>query len=394
MADSKKGKKNTWKQVLFTIVLTFGGAFLGYGIGYLSSSSNSGNTTSTPWEYKLMLIPVILISFLIVLALHELGHVLAGLSVGFDFRMYTVGPFMIEKEEGKLKFKWNTNLNTFGGLALCLPQSTEGLLPKFIRFAAGGPLMSLVWAMIAFGLTWALPEITNTSLWLYSLSLFLEMSALFSLFIFVVTIIPMKSGGFYSDGGRIFNLWRGGYQAQLEIILLQVMAQSLTGTRPREINIEPLVEALDFPVETSFKAYLHGFLYVYFLDIQDIIKAGEHLEKYYEYLEEIPGGYQAAVWLEKTYYEAMYEQDAVKAREYFDNAIIGAAIPKAQIYRAEAALALIEDRPEVAIQKGKDAIIALPKSMDKGAAIAEKEWIRNIILQAESRIKLLSSPEA
>jgi hypothetical protein len=34
---------------------------------------------------------------------------------------------MIEKEEGKLKFKWNTNLNTFGGLALCLPQSTEGV---------------------------------------------------------------------------------------------------------------------------------------------------------------------------------------------------------------------------------------------------------------------------
>ncbi len=393
MSDKNQKKKTNWKVVLFPLILALAGVAVGYGVGRFFSSPES--SSHTPLEFKLLLLPLMLLAFLLVLALHELGHVLAGLAVGFDFRMYTVGPFMIEKEEGKLLFKWNKNLNTFGGLALCLPQNTENLAPKFIRFAAGGPVASLCWAMLAFGVGQALPTSPEGSFWMGTalLSAFFGLSAIFSLIIFVLTIIPMKSGGFYSDGGRILNLWKGGQQAQLEVILLQALAQSMTGTRIREIDIKPLQKALDFQVDTPFKAYIHSFLYLYFLDTHQPQEAGTHLDVYTQYLPQIPGGYQAALWLEKTYYTARYEEDADTARTYFDNAIIGAVIPKAQIFRAEAALALAEDKPKLALQKAEAAIAALPKSMDKGAAKAEAEWLEAIIQDAQKRQKYLSSTQ-
>jgi uncharacterized membrane protein len=81
--------------------------------------------------------------FFIVIGVHAAGHAVAGVWVNFDFKMYVVGPFMWEKELTGWKFKWNKNVNTFGGMAICLPVRTENLPIRFSIYAPSGPIASL-----------------------------------------------------------------------------------------------------------------------------------------------------------------------------------------------------------------------------------------------------------
>ncbi len=375
-----KNKKYNFRNIIFFIIFVS----LGFTAGYMGVSffaNGDPESMPTPLANKILIIPIFIVGFFIALALHELGHVLAGLSVGFDFRIYTVGPFMIEKEEGRLLFKWNRNLNTSGGLALCLPRNEHRLKPKFIRFIAGGPSASFLWGLIALVLYWFIP-FDSSNIFLWSIEKLLVISSLSSFLVFLITIVPMRSGGFFSDGARIINLMKGGTQSELDFTLLQLSAQLYSGIRPRELNEKMMTHAINLSIDSPFKAYVHNMLYYHYLDCNELEKAKSQLYLYESYLDSIPKGYQATVWLDKAYFEALYNGDAANASEYFKKADIGAIIPKSQVLRTKAAIAFVAEEWDEAIRIAEEAIKALPKSMDKGTAVAEKEWLESIIQKA------------
>lgn len=377
-----KKKKNTLSQIIAAVLLIGLGLIVGNQVG--TWFRDSGANATVPFVYKILSIPIALFALFFVLAWHELGHVLAGLSVGFEFRMYTVGALMIEKEEGRLRLKWNRNLNLFGGVALCLPRTTENLIRRFMTFVAGGPLSSLLLSILAAVVFWLIPTEPFQGL-NFSLSIFHLICALFSFAIFLVTIIPMQAGGFYTDGGRLLNLSKGGNQATLETVLLQASTTLMSGERPAKLSETMLLEALDLPIETPFKAYLHSMLHYHYLDCGKTDEAAEQLAKYESYLAHIPSGYQATVWLDKAYFEAYYLRNADAAKGSFAKAEIGAVITPSKVLRTEAAIALAENNPEKAMEKAQKALNALPKSMDKGSAKAEKEWLEKIINEAQNK---------
>ena len=53
-----------------------------------------------------------------------------------------MGPFSWKQAAGRVRFVWNTNLNTAGGMALCVPPDDHNLRCRFMAFALGGPLGS------------------------------------------------------------------------------------------------------------------------------------------------------------------------------------------------------------------------------------------------------------
>ncbi len=373
-------------KILFPLVMVSLGGLVGYSAVYLFMPTPEGALV-TPLFFKLMVFPVLLLVIFCVIAIHELGHVAAGLLMDFEFKLITVGPFMVQKEGTSVQFKWNKNLNIAGGLALCIPKTTDNITRKFMFFAAGGPLASLLLAVFAYLLTWAI-SYDNQIFIRFMFHVFFSMVAIFSLAIFLLTVLPMKSGGFYTDGARILNLWRGGYQAKIEAVLLQVTSQLFAGTRPKQIDILPIQEAVEYPIDAPFKAYLHAFLYYHYLDIHLIEQAEIHLEKYASYLEEIPEGYRAMVWLEKAYFEATYQNDSEIARDFFQHAKIGAIIPKSLVLRVEAAIAKAEKNYDLAIQKTQEALKELPNAMDRGTAVAEKEWLENTLKDLQLKINV------
>ena len=62
---------------------------------------------------------------LLVLAIHELGHVVFGVIGGLTFKFMTVGPITIQKEKGKLRIRANKLWAYFGGVATLVPPSIE-----------------------------------------------------------------------------------------------------------------------------------------------------------------------------------------------------------------------------------------------------------------------------
>lgn len=379
-----KKKKNILNKIILPIILTL----LGLVIGYLAAKffSKDTNDVSLPLAWKLGALTLLPLAFFVVIALHEIGHVLAGFLVGFEFRMITVGPFMLEKEVDKLRFKWNKNLNTAGGLALCLPRNNHRILSKFMVFALGGPFMSLLLVVLAYVLALLFSindEIQHLGTFL--LNSFFNITWIFSFIIFIVTIIPMKSGGFYTDGGRFLNLWRGGAQAKLEATLLQTTSALFAGNRPSSMNEPLLKEAIDYPVNSPFKAYLHSFLYFYYLDTAQIDLAETHLNQYETHVADIPSGYQAMVWLEKAFFLAFYRKDAKIARQSLEKAKIGSVIPKATVLKTEAAVAFAENELPRAQEKAEEALAVLHKSMDKGTAKLEKDLLQQLLTKIESK---------
>src|SRR6267378_1136854 len=66
-------------------------------------------------NYEVLLLPFgFLLTTYVVTTIHELGHIIAGLSVGLRFQSVAIGPLWIKHESGALKLKPRHNI--IGGL--------------------------------------------------------------------------------------------------------------------------------------------------------------------------------------------------------------------------------------------------------------------------------------
>jgi hypothetical protein len=303
-------KKTKWKQrtslAMVVAACSVGGFFVGKFF----------QTSSVSISNEVAIIIVFTIAF------HEAGHAVAGVWMKFNFKMYVVGPFMWVKQNNDWEFKWNTNVNTMGGMVICLPNNTVDLPRRFSFFVAGGPLASLLLVALALVGYYMIKPAA----------------------IFIVTIIPMQAGGFASDGARIMRLLRGGEAARLEVLLLKIVADSTGGVRPRLLNKAELEEALHLAKKrkSTFTVYLHTFLYQLAWDIGDIEAAESHLMNYIQEVEAIPEGLQGMVWMEAAFFYALEKKNVDKATEYWQRFKPSVMIPSAQVAALEAALHILK----------------------------------------------------
>jgi hypothetical protein len=331
-------------------------------------------------------------AWLLAVLLHELGHVLAGQTQRFQFRWLAVGPLLWKREAGRLRFAWNKSLNLAGGMALCLPPNADDLRRRFMVFAAGGPLGSAAWAAVALGTYALLPAATSAvgQVLAEALAVSGGISALLAL----LTLIPMHSGGFYSDGGRLLHLWRGDAAGQLDLALITALAHSMAGTRPRHLPQGPLMAAASLPQELPSKCYAHYYLYLAALDAQQIEQAGQHLAAYRVQLPQQPAAMQASGWLESAFFAAAYQHDLPAAQAFRAQARPSVLVTPDVTARVEAALARLADDPVQALAFSQTALQALPRSIDLGSAHLYAEWLADTVRWATEPVNQPLQPTA
>lgn len=163
---------------------------------------------------------------MLVLGVHEIGHLAGGMSQGMRFLLLIVGPFQWHASKSGLRFQWVTHLGLMGGIAAAMPtQIGDGLRRQLLMLIAGGPIASLLLASAAMGVA-THAEGRSAA---YALSV-----AALSFLVFLVTAAPLRTAGFMSDGMQLLDIRRGGSAVSERMALLQVTAQSLSGTRPRD----------------------------------------------------------------------------------------------------------------------------------------------------------------
>lgn len=368
-----KTKKSQFVKAIRTIavMVIFGG--IGFFAAKMGIAASSGMSKSSILVLALLFIPI----FFMVIAIHEAGHAVAGVWMNFDFKTYIVGPFMWQKEQNKWHFKWNKNVNTAGGMVVCMPLGTENLAKRFSVYASGGPVASLVLMLTAYGF-YSLLSSSATTTEIFRNALYIM--AVLSLIVFITTAFPFRANGFSSDGARVLRLLKGGETSRFELLILKLITAASAGIRPKEIDINELNEAntLAKKLNAPFGVYLHSFFHQAEFDKGNIEKAEQHLLDYIKEVESIPKGIHNIVWLDAAFFYAFAKKDIEEATNYWKKFETAALIPKAQILATEAAINILKNENEMAINKIEAAENEIENMLDKGLGIALREKLSQL----------------
>ncbi|MFZ4632912.1 MAG: M50 family metallopeptidase [Saprospiraceae bacterium] len=389
---SKKLKSSWSKAAGIGIMLMLGTAF-GYAIGLLATKGNllpvNNHMRPEGIGEMLWLAVVFVIALWLVLAIHELGHLLAGLAQGFRFGLYIAGPLGARNEGGATKWFLNTDFQSFGGLAATLPRRFDEprLTHKFAWVVAAGPLSSLIWAVLAFGLAWWIEkEAVQASITTKTLVCMFSFSGLFSTIIFAVTAFPIRTkGGFMSDGARMMSLLRGGPSAAFEQAILSSIGLLAEGKRYGEFP-EPIIEQLAVSADSTVMelgALSTTMLHHLEQGRPDLAESFAH--RLAAGLEDSPVFIQHAYGRELVFYFAFFEQKEAEAEAW--RARIGPYAEKqadATWYRIKAALAILHGRLDEARQALDQAKTLLPKLMLSGLQRSETHWIERLEARLQS----------
>lgn len=190
----------------------------------------------SPAEKSLTLGGIIVMA-LLMLGLHELGHLLTGMAQGFQFLLFVVGPLGIKREEDKIVWYFNKNLGHYGGLAATTPVKNDPAnAQKFARVLLAGPLISLLGGLLLLWLSTLLATPWNVIVFT---------GGAVSLALFLATTIPSKTGIFYTDRKRYQRLIRPGKAQEVELAILRIMGQFAQDNSYQNVNpddIEILIE--------------------------------------------------------------------------------------------------------------------------------------------------------
>lgn len=205
----KESKYTTYIEWFLMFILFVGLMKTVFGSDMMQELKPEGRT-----QKILTFLGIILMMF-VTLGAHELGHLLTGLANGFRFDLYVVGPLGVKREDDKVKFYLNKNLGYYGGVAGTSPREKHpDNAKKFARMILGGPIASLVFAVVCFLLAYFLGKPFGI--------LFLTGAAV-SVGLFFATTIPSRTGMFFTDRKRYQRLITPGKAQDVELATLNIM---------------------------------------------------------------------------------------------------------------------------------------------------------------------------
>lgn len=276
----------------------------------------------------------------VTIAVHELGHLLAGLWQGNRFALYAVGPLLVVREGERIRTRFNRNASLWGGIAGTMPlpaAETASLLANFQRVVIAGPLASLLLAGVGALVASATSGATR---------LLAFTAALTSGLIALVTLVPLRTGGFHSDGARWLMLRRGGVEAERWAALSTLGALAMHAVSPAEWPSEVVARAERLADDSLDGTLLHQMLHGAALLRGDGSAAARHMAALRTGGEAMPSTIRQLIALDSAWYAAMVEGDAARARADFEEGKRAAFASPRTRQRVEAAVLLAEGRRE------------------------------------------------
>ncbi|HEX8360245.1 MAG TPA: hypothetical protein VF613_09060 [Longimicrobium sp.] len=317
---------------------------------------------------KVAMAAVVVAAFPLLVGLHELGHLLGGMAVGFRPLLFMVGPLRIERDGERFRAKLSFKGAMFGGLAACAPTDTRDLRRRTLWLIAGGPLASLAGGLFFLALRPLLdaPPLADA---------LLLIAGLVSLLIAMIAAIPGNAGGFYSDGARIIRLLRGGPDVEREVAVIAIMGLSMGGARAREWSPELVARATAGEPDTLFGVAGRLYAFSYELDHGRVDAARAQLGAVLAAADLLPKQALPSVLLQAALFAARADRDAPRARELLGRAAGGVMVPPHLRPMAEAAIAILEGDRARAAERLEAAEAGLRGATDPGGAARAAEEI-------------------
>ncbi|PEL45184.1 hypothetical protein COM23_10080 [Bacillus wiedmannii] len=311
--------------------------------------------------------------FLLVLAIHELGHAVLGLIGGLNFKFMTVGPITFQKEKGKVRIRENKLWMYFGGVVMLVPPTIEtpNLSKKWAWMTLGGPMISLL-----FGITFGY-------IYMVSYYQYLLYFSVLHFVIFAATIVPIK-GTFLSDGMQFLILIKDDEKAKQHLYNIQVSSELFSYKRPKDWD-KRLIELSEEKLkeDKSIRDIMSGLMLVFYARADQ-----EGMERAIPYIETIV---QLPVTKENKYfvssfhswyllYKALYQMDSLSLHEAKEHAKAITKIDLNGYYRTQGIIKYLEGDIEASnvYMRKADKELKSAENSEIGYLQLEREWFEQL----------------
>jgi hypothetical protein len=323
----------------------------------------------------LRLFVLMLAAFTLALPVHEAGHVIAGLLVGFRCYEASVPPLRIYRSAGGWRIGVAHTMR--GAYAACYFAGGRNLRKRLLLYSAGGCLISLLSGMAA-GVCAALSKGLAPEWFRCALIVYAGVSMLMG----ILASLPVAGGSWPSDGVRMRLLWRDGPAAARSCSLDSLTGATMRGVRPKDLDPELLRIASSLPDGSIEDLSAARHCYNCAVDSGRIEEAGELLAEIVEGRQQLPDE-RRPVWLcEAAWFEAAFRQDAAAARKWMEHPEnrVSRASAGARL-KAQAAIAALEGRFGEAEKLAQQAL----RELDRGPDLGMVRSIRETLVRVTAR---------
>jgi hypothetical protein len=239
---------------------------------------------------------------------HELGHVLAGLSAGFELRMLSVGAFFLTKKTQCWKIELLPRRIVSGGQTVMSPKSADRL-DRFLRLVLGGPAATILLLVITLILALIFPDRAGVRVLLLVNLLFATQSC-----------VPYNVRGMSTDAKVILLLMGKGAAADRLAALLYIIALDRQQIEPRDWPRE-LVEKMCISAEDkSFLTSAISVRYAVALDSGDPERIAEAIERALLVSHEAGPDAQRAFYLAASCFQSTFRSNVPLAEAWLKSA--------------------------------------------------------------------------
>jgi hypothetical protein len=271
------------------------------------------------------------VSLIVAVLVHELGHVVAGYLVGLRVARVHLGPLEI-RDYGRPRVRLVRSLQA--GVVLVPFDHAAALGPLrwgLIASTAAGPLIGLVSGTVMIALAGGLRFGDPLSLQ--------QAVGQMSVILGVLNFLPLRSRDQLADGRRFFSLLVRNRECGQILAATLMLGEALSGRRPREWD-PALIAVMERSPDDVFARLV---LYEAAIDRGEIEAAGRHLDAAVALREENWTAADAVLFTEAAYYTARHRSDARAARALLGFADGGGVVEYMRA-RAEAAVLCAEGR--------------------------------------------------
>ena len=164
------------------------------------------------------------------IAIHEGGHLIAGLMSGYKFSSYRIGNIMWQKEENKIKIRKFSLAGTGGQCIMTPPDIKEGKLP-YVLYNFGGSIMNLIAALIGI-IVWLLFPENSIVVLICGVNIIIGIGYA------LANGIPLKLGTINNDGRNALDLGKDEEALYSFWLQLKVAEEQSKGTRLKDMPKE------------------------------------------------------------------------------------------------------------------------------------------------------------
>jgi hypothetical protein len=295
-------------------------------------------------------------AYYLMLAIHELGHVAAGLCVGFRCRSFRVGPLLLILPLRMSLYRGPGAI--VNGVADLMPVATDKLALRGVAMVLGGPAANFLSALAVLLLPFPL---TAFSGFFMAFSVANGLSDLF----------PFESRLGVSDGARIWMLLRQSKRGERCLALLRLAGEFHDGVLPEAFSTEFLAKASAVQDASADTVDAHMIAYSAAFHQHDDSEAARRLETCLTYSSYARPVVREALMSDAAVFQARRRKRVDLANQWLRE--IPTATPESW-FRSRAEAAILEAEGNVTgasalLAERERAILALPKSTQRDALL-------------------------